>query len=119
MNTALWIVQGLLAFMFLMGGMMKLRTPKEEFVKKMAWANDFSQGQIRAIGTAEVLGVMGLILPLATGILPILTPVAAVGFVLLMLGAASTHMRRGNETQMVMMNVMLIVMTAFVAWGRF
>jgi len=113
------VVQGLLALAFLMVGAMKVMQPKEKMAEKMAWVEDFSQSQIRTIGILEILGALGLILPLATGILTWLTPVAAVGLVLTMIGAAMTHARRGNESQMMMMNVMLLALAAFVAYGRF
>ena len=118
MNIALWIVQGLLAIAFLMAGFMKISRPKDQLAGMMAWVEDFSQTQIRLIGVAEILGAAGLTLPMITGILPILTPIAAVGFVVLMLGATATHLRRG-ESQMMMMNIVLGLMAAFVAYGRF
>ena len=119
MNTVLWIVQGLLAMMFLMVGMMKLMQPKEKMVEKMGWVEDFSQSQIRNIGILEVMGALGLILPMLTGILPILTPLAAVGLGLTMMGAFKTHLRRKDIVPMGVMNVMLFMMAAFVAYGRF
>ena len=118
MNIALWIVQGLLAAAFLMAGLMKASQPKEKLAENMAWVNDFSASQVRAIGIVEILGAIGLILPAATGILPILTPLAAVGLVVTMLGAASTHLRRG-ESQMIAVNFVLLLLAAFVAYGRF
>ena len=119
MNTVLWIVQGLLAMMFLMVGMMKLMQPKEKMVEKMGWVEDFSQSQIRNIGVLEVMGALGLILPMLTGVLPILTPLAAVGLALTMMGAFKTHLRRKDIVPMGVMNVMLFMMAAFVAYGRF
>ncbi len=118
MNTVLWIVQIVLALMFLMAGFMKIGQPKEKLAERMAWVEDFQQGRIRLIGVLEILAAIGLILPQATGILPWLTPLAAVGLVLLMIGAAMTHARRG-EGQMIMLNMMLLLLTAFVAVGRF
>jgi uncharacterized membrane protein YphA (DoxX/SURF4 family) len=118
MNIALWIVQGLLAAVFLMAGFMKASKPKEDLAAQMAWVNDFSANTVKTIGILEILGAIGLILPLATGILPWLTPVAAVGLVLTMIGAAITHARR-KENAMIGMNVMLLVLAAFVAYGRF
>ena len=80
MNNALWIVAGLLAFVFVMAGFMKVSQPKETLKEKgMGFVDDFSAGQVRLIGILEVLGAVGLILPALTGILPILTPLAAVG----------------------------------------
>ena len=120
MNTTLWIVQGILAMMFLMVGMMKLMQPKEKMAEKMAWVEDFSQGQIRGIGILEVMGALGLILPMLTGIAPILTPLAALGLGLTMIGAFMTHLRRKDPmVPMGMMNMMLFAMSAFVAYGRF
>ena len=119
MDTALWIVQVIAAFMFLMVGAMKLMRTKEQMSDKMAWVEDFSQGQIRGIGVLEILGAMGLILPGLTGILPILTPLAAVGLAILMGGAFFTHLRRKELVPMGIMNMMLIAMVVFVAFGRF
>jgi hypothetical protein len=59
MNIALWIVQGIAAFMILMAGGMKLMQAKEQMAEKMAWVEDFSQGQIRGIGVLEILGAQG------------------------------------------------------------
>ena len=99
MNIALWVIQSLLAFAFFAAGMMKIAKGKDGLVKdpKMGWAADFSGIQVRLIGLVEVLGALGLILPRALDILPILTPVAALGLVFVMAGAVVTHVRR-NET---------------------
>ena len=118
MNIALWIVQGVLALGFLLAGSMKLTQPREKLVQQMDWVSDFSTRAIRIIGTLEVLAAIGLILPAVTGILPWVTPLAAVGLVLLMLGAAATHRRRG-ETPMIGVNAVLLALAAFVAYGRF
>ncbi len=118
MNIALWIVQGLLAAAFLMAGFMKASQPKDKLAEKMAWVNDFTASQVRNIGIVEVLGAIGLILPAVTGILPILTPLAAVGLGITMIGAAKTHLRRG-ENQMIMPNIVLLLLSVFVAYGRF
>ncbi len=118
MNIALWVVQILLAVAFLGSGLMKLTQPKEKIATSMAWAADFSPTAIKLIGLVEILGALGLVLPAVTGIAPILTPLAAVGLALVMVGAAITHARRG-ETQMIAVNVVLLLLAAFVAWGRF
>ncbi len=118
MNIALWIVQGLLALAFLMAGGMKAMQPKEKLAGKMAFVEDFSQGQVRGIGILEVLGAIGLVAPPLTGILPILSPIAALGLALTMVGAFITHLRRG-EMQMTLPNVVLFVLALFVAYGRF
>ena len=92
--------------------------PKEKLVKKMAWVEDFSQPAVRLIGAVEVLGAIGVVLPALTGIVPWLTPLAALGLVLLMVGAALTHLRR-TEYGYIAMNAVLLVLAAFVAYGRF
>ncbi|MCB8941783.1 MAG: DoxX family protein [Ardenticatenaceae bacterium] len=117
MNIALWIVQGLLAAAFLMAGGMKMAQPKEKLAQNMAWVEDFSQNAVRTIGLLEVLGAIGLILPLALKIWPVLTGVAAIGLVLTMIGAAITHTRRG-EMPMLVPNIVLGALAAFVAVGR-
>lgn len=94
MTIAYWILAGLLALAFLLTGAMKIARPKESLGATMAWTEDFSQAQIRLIGLAEVLGAVGLILPRALGIVPVLSPIAAVGLVVVMAGAVITHVRR-------------------------
>lgn len=118
MNAVLWIVQGLLAAAFSMAGMMKLTQPKEALRDKMGFVEDFSQTQVRLIGLLEVLAAVGLVLPGLLGILPALTPLAALGLVLTMIGAALTHLRR-KEPAFIAVNVVLLALAAFVAYGRF
>ena len=118
MNIALWIIQALLAIIFLLAGFMKLLQPKEKLAENMQWIEDFSANQIRLISILEILGALGLILPGLTGILPWLTPLAATGLALDMLGAAITHGRR-KEFGMVFMNIILLLAALFVAYGRF
>ena len=95
MNVALWVLQGLLAFAFGAAGLFKLVTSRQGLIeKKMSWAADFTDGQVKLIGLAEVLGAAGLILPWATGILPVLTPIAALCLAVVMAGALAVHVRR-------------------------
>ena len=114
----MWVVQVLVAAAFLVSGATKLSQPKENLVKNMAWVEDFSQPAVRLIGALEVLGAIGVVVPALTGILPWLTPLAALGLVLLMAGAALTHLRR-TEYGNIAMNAVLIVLAAFVVYGRF
>jgi uncharacterized membrane protein YphA (DoxX/SURF4 family) len=120
MNIVLWILAGLLALVFLGAGAMKLTQSKEKLAANpnMAWTEQFSAGTVKLIGLLEVLAAIGLILPAALDIVPILVPLAAVGLVLIMIGAALTHARR-NENQAVIINVVLLALAAFVVWGRF
>lgn len=95
MNTALWIVQGLLAAMFLMAGLMKLAKSKEELKPKMGdWVDAVSTPGFKLIGLLEFLGAVGVVLPMAIDVLPILTPVAAIGLAMTMLGAMGLHIQR-------------------------
>jgi hypothetical protein len=121
MNIALWIIAGLLAVAFLASGARKLTQPTEKLAAfGMGWVEDFSAGAVKAIGTLEVLAAVGLILPAALDIAPVLVPLAAVGLVVLMAGAI-THLRR-HEAQPIVVNLALIALIALavlVAWGRF
>jgi uncharacterized membrane protein YphA (DoxX/SURF4 family) len=119
-DNAAWIVSVLLAGLFVGAGGAKLATPIEKLRanKNMAWTNDFQPSQVKGIGLAEVLGAIGLIVPWATGVLPFLTPIAALGLVALQVGAAITHIRR-SERQILPINVILIVLAIFVAVVRF
>jgi hypothetical protein len=118
MNIALWIIAGLLAMAFLASGAMKLIQPKEKLPAGWGWVEDFSAGTVKAIGVLEVLAAVGLILPAALDIAPVLVPLAAVGLALLMIGAFIVHLRR-HETQAIVVPLALLALAVFVAWGRF
>jgi hypothetical protein len=117
MNTAIWIVQGLLALVFVGAGISKLIQPYEKLAERMGYVKDFSPGAIRAIGAWEVLGALGLVLPALTGILPWLSPLAAGGLAVDIGGAMATHLRRG-EYPMLIGNLILLLLAAFVVYGR-
>ena len=123
MNIVLWIIQGLLAVIFLMTGFMKVSKSKDELKEtggeRMAWVDDVSDRNLKVIGVLEILAAIGLILPQLTGILPMLTPLAAVALVLTMIGAIILHVRRGDSAQLIMPTVVLLLLAAFVAYGRF
>ncbi|MCW2650084.1 MAG: hypothetical protein QOF66_3969 [Mycobacterium sp.] len=118
MSLALWVVAIVLAAAFAGSGLMKQFVPKDKLVTSgQGWAQDFSPTSIRLIGLVEVLGAAGLILPAVTHIAPILVPLAAIGLVLVMVGAAIVHARR-NEPMNIGVNVVLLLLAVFVAWGR-
>lgn len=95
MVIALWVVNAILALVFVAVGAMKLLRPPAALVGfGLKWVEDMPAGVVKTIGGLEVLGAIGLIVPLATGILPILTPLAAVGLALTMIGAIVLHARR-------------------------
>lgn len=120
MNIAVWIASGVLAALYLTAGFTKLAKPKQDLLTepRMSWVGDFSAGQVKAIGAAEVAGALGLVLPWLAGVAPVLTPVAAAGLALLQVGAAIVHGRRG-EGGTVPVNLVLCVLAAFVAVVRF
>lgn len=118
MNIVLWIVQILLAFMFLLHGWTMLTTTTSTPQPSMAYILAIPIPLRRLIGAAEILGGIGLVLPALTGILPVLTPIAAVGLVILMAGAAIFHIPR-KEYGGVVFNLILLALAAFVAYGRF
>jgi hypothetical protein len=120
MSVVLWIIAGLLAALYLFAGLTKAAQPREKLLAnpQMGWAADYSDSAVRAVGAVEILGALGLVLPQATGLAPALTPLAAIGLVLVQLGAARLHLRRG-ETKSLPMNAVLALLAAVVAAGRF
>ncbi len=122
MNVALWVIAGVLAVVFLGASISKLLVPKEKLAGTMGnlskWVEDFSPGALKAIAVVEFLGAVGLILPAALNIAPVLVPVAACGAVLLFAGAAITRLRRG-ERATIAGDLVYLALAAFVAAGRF
>jgi uncharacterized membrane protein YphA (DoxX/SURF4 family) len=119
MDITLWIIAGLLAVAFLASGAMKLAQPKQKLATfGLGWVEDFGAGTVKAIGTLEVLAAVGLILPAALDIAPVLVPLAAVGLALLMVGAIITHLGR-HEAKVIAPPVTLLALAVLIAWGRF
>jgi len=113
MNKLLWVLQVLLALLFVFSGVMKFLMPVEQLTAQ----SDFSVGFLRFIGVCEVLGAIGLVVPWATGILRGLTPLAAALLVIIMIGAVVTTLQTlGAATAVLPLVALLLV--AFVAWGR-
>jgi uncharacterized membrane protein YphA (DoxX/SURF4 family) len=95
MLIALWILNGLLALVFLGAGLSKLARPKAALAASgMGYVEDFTDTQVKLIGLVEVVGAIGLILPFLLGIAPVLTPIAAVGLAVTMIVATTVHARR-------------------------
>ena len=117
MNIALWIVQVLLAGRFLMAGVMKA-FQYERAKASLPWVKDVPRGLVTFIGISELLGGLGLLLPAITGILPWLTPLAGTGLALIMILAIGFHASR-REGSAIAFNGVLLVLAAFVAYGRF
>jgi uncharacterized membrane protein YphA (DoxX/SURF4 family) len=118
MNVAVWVLQALLASVFLLAGVTKVSQPREKLAVSMGWVEDFSDARVRTIGVLEMLAGVGLLLPAVTGVATVLVPLAAVGLAVLMVGAAVTHARRG-ELPMIGINAVLLLLAVVVAWARF
>ena len=117
MNIALWTAQGLLAAMYLMAGSMKtFQVSKAR--ESVTWTQGRSDRFVRFIGIAEVLGALGLILPIVTGILPWLTPIAAVGLSLIQLLAIFSEHLPKREFNIIPVNVILLGLSIFIVIGR-
>jgi uncharacterized membrane protein YphA (DoxX/SURF4 family) len=117
MNIALWIIQILLAAMYGMAGVMKaFHTAKAK--QQLPWAKERSDAFVRFVGISEFLGALGLILPIATGILPWLTPIAAIGLALIQLLAIFTEHLPKKEFNILPVNVVLLALSAFIVIGR-
>ena len=118
LRIGLWVAQGLLAAVFLMAGGNKMLAPMEQLQAQMPWFQGPMGGAARFIGAMELLGALGLILPAATRIQPKLTPLAASGLATIMALASVLHVSRG-EYPMIVANMVLGGLAAFIAWGRF
>ena len=112
-NRALWIVQGLLAALFLFAGGMKLITP----VAVLSVMSPFPGEFIRFIGVCEVLGAVGLILPYALRILPGLTALAAAGLVVIMIGATVSTLAIGGGV-LALPTLLFGLLAGLVAYAR-
>ena len=121
MNTALWIVAGLLSIVYVGSGGLKVIASKERIAATgpaAGWTEDFTPRSIKAIGVLELLGGLGLVLPAAFGVAPDLVPLAALGLAMIMAGAAATRISR-REYRLMLVDLTYLVLIGFVAWGRF
>jgi hypothetical protein len=120
MNLTLWISTSLLAVVALTGGISKTLVPKEKLahVPGGQWTEDHSHRFVTTLGVLELFAVAGLTLPAVFDVAPVLVPITAVCWVLLMAGAVITHLRR-DERAFVALNLVYLVLAVFIAWGRF
>lgn len=117
LSIALWISQILLAVMFGMAGFMKATQPIDQLSAMLPFVAQMPEGLVRFIGVSELAGAIGLILPAALRILPVLAPLAASGLVVVMLLATGFHISRGEFSHLPV-NFILGSLAAFVAWER-
>ncbi|MBO0791204.1 MAG: DoxX family protein [Ktedonobacteraceae bacterium] len=116
MTIVLWIVQGLLALIFLLTGSVHGFMPMAGLKKHAVWVGSVPAGLVRFIGIVEILGALGLILPKLTKILPQLTITAAIGLVLVMVCAAVFHATR-KEYNSTGVTIVLLLLAAFIVVG--
>lgn len=118
-NIALWVVQGILAVVFVSSGISKSTLSKERMIATgQTGVAAYPLPFIRVIAALEIVGAVGLIAPQAFAVSAILTPLAAIGLAIIMLGAAASHWRLGEFTQVFGVNLVLLLACLFVAWGR-
>lgn len=118
MFIALWVASGFLALVYFMAGATKAFSSKETLDNRMAWSSTWKPGNVTLLGVVEMLGAVGLIVPELTHIAPILTPIAAVCFAVVAALSIRLHASRG-ETNLIPFNVVLLLVSIFVAVGRF
>ena len=129
MNTVLWVVQGLLAALFALTGAAKAAWSKERLLASgQSGVAPFPLPVLRLTGVCELLAALGLVLPRATGVLPVLTPAAAIGLAVVMLGAMASHAslfradrtagRGAGEARNIAGNLLILALCVFTAVGR-
>lgn len=109
------IIRIFILVLFTMAGLMKSMTPKKKFEKKMAWAKEYSQGQLRAIGALEILGAWGIMLPIWLDTATWVAPLAAIGLALVTLLATRLHVRR-KETPNAMFAGSVFLLLVYFIW---
>ncbi|MDQ0107363.1 putative membrane protein YphA (DoxX/SURF4 family) [Chitinophaga terrae (ex Kim and Jung 2007)] len=116
-NIFLWVLQGLLAVLFLSAGAMKLFQPVAQQAAMYPWTGEVPRLLLTIMGLVDLLGGIGIILPAILKIKPWLTVWAAAGIVLLMLSAIVFHISR-HEAQVTGFNIAVALLAGIVAWGR-
>lgn len=116
-HITLWVLQGLLAVMFIMAGAMKASQPIEALAESLPWVTSVPAGLVKFIGVSELLGGLGLLIPSIFRFKPFLTVWAALGLAAVMVLAAIFHASRG-EFSAIGMNMVMMALFLFIAWGR-
>jgi hypothetical protein len=118
MNTALWVMQALLFLFFLAPAIIKLTSTRRQLINKKMLANDGRICPIRAMGMVDLLAAIGVTVPLLFGILPVLTPIAAIGTSLVMAGAFFFHSKR-REYKVLPFVFVAFIFSVIIAFYRF
>jgi hypothetical protein len=119
-NVTLLIITGVLATVALVGGLTKTFVPRQKLAAHSGgeWVEGANDGFVKTLGVLEILAAIGLVLPAVLDIAPVMVPVTAVCWVLLMIGAMITHGRLG-QLKFVLVNTVYLAIAVFIAWGRF
>jgi hypothetical protein len=117
MNTTIWIIQGLLAIIFSLSGII-VYLWRNKLKSKLSWLAEYSPQMVAFICVSKIIGAIGLILPMYFNLLPVLTPIAAIGLAIIMSLAMTYHLRR-KEYQEVPITIIFWVLAIFVAYNRF
>lgn len=115
MLVAYWIIAGIMAFLYAYSGGMKAVQSREQLRPMMGWVENAPMGLVRTLGVLEVLGAIGLILPPLTGIATWLAFAAAIGVLLVQIGAIVLHLSRG-EAKVIGFNVGLLLAGTALVW---
>ena len=116
LNIAVWICQILLSATLLWAAYMKLFTPADKLAKMWSWTAD-NATLTKITGIVDLLGGLGILLPSALRIKPVLSIYAGYGIIALMVAASIFHISRGEASQ-IGFNIFVVVMTAFIVWVR-
>lgn len=118
MNTTIWIIQCVLATVFSASGLVIMWLPKKKLATRLSWVNEYSDGMRYFICSSKIAGAIGLILPMYLNILPILTPIAALGIATIMVLAIEYHIRK-KEYKDLPAPIIFLALSLFVAYSRF
>ncbi|MDF3029409.1 MAG: hypothetical protein K0S23_3716 [Fluviicola sp.] len=116
-HIVLWIAQILLSLCLIWAGIVKLFQPIDQLETMWPWTGEVSPALVKLTGIIDLLGALGLLLPSLFKFKPILTPIAAIGIILLMIAASVFHTCRGEGSQ-IGFNIVVAVISAFIAYGR-
>lgn len=117
MIIAFWIVTGLLALAYLGAGLMKLARPKQALASSgMSWTEDFTTGPVKLIGLVEIIGALGLVLPVLLNVAPVLAPIAAIALAALMAGAVVVHIGRKEPVVAPLVLAVLSIVSAILGF---
>ena len=113
-----WVATALLFVLYGIAGTMKTFFPIPRLATMLGWPGDLPVWVVRLVGIAEIVGPLGLVLPVLTGILPWLTPLAALGLATIQVLAIGFHARRNESAKTLPLNLALLALSLFVLWGR-